>query len=81
MWILNPAYHGRILIRGRQLDGPNELRFDDGLVPPREKRVVSGGLAVGWASHTRVRAEGCYGYQIDGVGFSRVIVFRAVPAT
>ena len=78
MWILNPAYHGRILIRGRQLDGPNELRFDDGLVPPREKRVVSGGLVVGWASDTRIRAEGCYGYQIDGKSFSRVIVFHAV---
>jgi hypothetical protein len=77
MWALNPAYHGRILIRGRQLDGPNELRFDRGLVPPREKRVVSGGLAVGWASLTRLRAEGCYGYQIDGKSFSRVIVFEA----
>ena len=77
MWILNPAYHGRILIRGRQLDGPNELRFERGLVPPREKRVVSGGLVVGFASFTRLRADGCYGYQIDGKSFSRVIVFEA----
>jgi hypothetical protein len=77
MWVLNPAYHGRVLIRGRQLDGPNELRFDRGLVPPREKRVVGGGLVVGWASFTRLRADGCYGYQIDGKSFSRVIVFEA----
>ena len=77
MWALDPAYHGRVLIRGRQLDGRHELRFDDGLVPPREKRVVSGGLTVGWASFTRLRAEGCYGYQIDGKSFSRVIVFQA----
>ena len=76
-WIVNPSFRGRILIRGRQLDGPNELRFDDGLVPSREKRAVSGGLVVGWPSYTRVRAEGCYGYQIDGKSFSRVIVFQA----
>jgi hypothetical protein len=30
------------------------------------------------ASYTRVEAAGCHGYQIDGVGFSRVIVFQAV---
>jgi hypothetical protein len=78
MWIVSPAYHGRILIRGRQLDGPHELRFDDGVVPPREKRVVGGGIVVGWASFTRLRAAGCYGYQIDGKSFSRVIVFEAV---
>jgi hypothetical protein len=77
MWVSNPSYHGRILIRGRQLDGPNRLRFDNGLVPRREKRVVSGGLTVGWASFTRLREPGCYGYQIDGKRFSRVIVFEA----
>jgi hypothetical protein len=79
MWVLNPAYHGRVLVRGRQLDGPNELRFDDGLVPPREKRLA--GALVTWASFTRLRAEGCYGYQIDGAHFSRVIVFQARAVT
>jgi hypothetical protein len=29
------------------------------------------------ASFTRVRAPGCYAYQIDGLGFSRRIVFRS----
>ena len=81
MWAVNPAYHGRILIRGRQLDGPNGLRFDDGLTPPREKRVVGGGITVGWPSFTRLRAGGCYGYQIDGKSFSRVIVFEARAVT
>jgi hypothetical protein len=28
---------------------------------------------------TRVRASGCYSYQIDGTTFSRVVVFRAAP--
>jgi hypothetical protein len=79
MWVLNPAYHGRVLVRGRQLDGPNGLRFDDGLVPPREKRLA--GALTTWASFTRLLAEGCYGYQIDGAHFSRVIVFEARAVT
>jgi hypothetical protein len=76
-WITNPSFRGRILIRGRQLDGPNELRFNDGLVPPREMRVIGRGPGYGTPSYTRVRADGCYGYQIDGAHFSRVIVFEA----
>ena len=34
----------------------------------------------GWLQHgsyTRVRAAGCYGWQIDGTDFTYVIVFRA----
>lgn len=31
----------------------------------------------GRPSYTWLRALGCYGYQIDGRTFSRVIVFRA----
>jgi len=26
-----------------------------------------------------VRAPGCYGYQVDGIGFSYLIVFEAKP--
>jgi hypothetical protein len=36
----------------------------------------------GWRefpSYTRVRAPGCYAYQIGGTNFSRVVVFRATP--
>jgi hypothetical protein len=84
LWIVRPGYRARLLIRGRQLDGPNLLRFDDGLVPPAESRIRPGPGYRPWKgardhpSFTRVRAPGCYGYQIDGIGFSRVIVFRAV---
>ena len=79
------AYHGPVLIRGRQLDGPHLLRFEVGRpVPPKEMRIKPG---PGWGpwkgardrpSYTRVEAPGCYGYQIDGLAFSSVIVFRAV---
>ena len=77
-WIVDPSYRGRILIRGRQLDGPNELRFEHGLVPPREMHLIGRGPHTSSPSYTRVRADGCYGYQIDGARFSRVIVFLAV---
>jgi hypothetical protein len=39
LWIVARTYSGPVLIRGRQLDGPNELRFDEGLRPPREMRI------------------------------------------
>lgn len=86
LWWVSGRYHGPVLIRGRQLDGPRLLRFDDGIVPPAETRILPGpgyGPSKGARDHpsfTRVRAAGCYGYQVDGVGFSRVIVFRAVQA-
>jgi hypothetical protein len=81
LWMVAPSYRGRILIRGRQLDGPNELRFNRGLVPPRELRLVGRGPGTGTPSYTRVRADGCYGYQLDGKRFSRVIVFEARAVT
>ena len=88
LWISRPDYREPALIRGGQIDGPNELRFGEGPDPavelqfPTETGVVSGGTAAGWRdlpSHTRVRAPGCYAYQIDGLSFSLVIVFQAVP--
>jgi hypothetical protein len=80
LWMIDSIYRGPVLIRGRQLDGPNEVRFDRGLVPPRELRIPVFAPPRGRPSHTRVRASGCYGYQVDGVGFSYVIVFEAKPS-
>ena len=79
LWRVDRRYSGPLLIRGRQLDGRNELRFDAGRVPPKEMRIASGVLG-DWRdrpSFTRLRAPGCYDYQVDGTTFSRVIVFRA----
>jgi hypothetical protein len=80
----SPRYRGPVLIRGRQLDGAHLLRFGLAFVPSTELRIARWGSsagAPGWgfrASSTRLRAPGCYGYQIDGRTFSRVIVFQAV---
>jgi hypothetical protein len=73
MWILAPPFLGPAIVRGRQLDGPNELRFDSGLVPPRERRLRRRSNP----SLTRLRAPGCYAYQIDALRFSYRIVFEA----
>lgn len=86
LWFVHPRYRGPVLIRGRQLDGRYRVRFDRGNVPPAELRLAAGETVYwngqpagsrGRPSYTRLRAAGCYGYQIDGTTFSRVIVFRA----
>src|SRR5919201_6645978 len=84
-WYVLPSYRGRALIRGRRLDGPQRLGFNGRRLPGRELRIDRG-VSVGWEgqppgsrgipSGVRVRASGCYGVQIDGTSFSRVVVFR-----
>jgi hypothetical protein len=74
-WVVDPAYRGPILIRGRQLDGPNVLRFTAGEPPSTEMRIPARTRTN--PSYTRLRAPACYAYQIDGTTFSRVIVFEA----
>jgi hypothetical protein len=84
LWAAVKTYRGPVLIRGRQLDGPNLVRFGDGTEPVSELRLMrataqttppwSGRV---WDTYTRLSTPGCYGYQVDGTSFSRVIVFSA----
>ena len=88
-WYVRPGYQGRVLIRGRRLNGTQRLGFNGQQVPERELRIERG-MTVSWQgqppgsrgvpSAVRVRAPGCYGVQIDGTSFSRVIVFKVVLA-
>ena len=86
LWVSDPGYEGPILIRGRQLDGPGFLGFGGDEVPLTEMQLPPGyaeNFAGGWRnfpSYTRLRAPGCYGYQVDGTTFSEVVVFRALVA-
>jgi hypothetical protein len=84
LWYVAPAYHGPVLVRGHQLDGPNEMRFELGNIPPLELDIGAGGTDPGGSSslpsYTRLRAPGCYAYQVDGTTFTEVIVFPARPA-
>jgi hypothetical protein len=77
LWMFDRrAYRGRVLIRGRQVDGMNELRFEFGRLPAREMRLDS---LTARPSYTRVRVPGCYAYQVDGKTFTSLIVFEAKP--
>ena len=84
-WSSTARYAGPVLIRGRQLDGPHAIGFGEGHVPYDELQLMAPGMGAPrspgggreWQSFTRVRARGCYGYQVDGSNFSDVIVFSA----
>jgi hypothetical protein len=83
-WYVRPSYRGRVLIRGHRLDGPQRLGFNGRRLPDRELRIESWD-SVSWEgqptgsrgipSGVRVLVPGCYGVQIDGTTFSRVVVF------
>ena len=83
-WYVAPSYRGRVLIRGKRLDGPGWLGFN-GTRTPRDELRIEPYNTVTWSgqpAHSRgipsaVRAltPGCYGAQIDGKSFSRIVVF------
>ncbi|MEA2369608.1 MAG: hypothetical protein QOH12_2 [Solirubrobacteraceae bacterium] len=87
LWVAAPGYRGPVLIRGRQLNGPHAVGFGGDRIPSAEMQLLAtGAVSPGepngwreWPSYTRLRAGGCYGYQVDGASFSTVIVFRATP--
>jgi hypothetical protein len=86
-WYVLPTYLGRVLIRGRRLSGGARLGFGGGRVPESELRIESY-ESVSWAgqprgsrgrpSAVRARVSGCYGVQVDGANFTRVIIFPVV---
>lgn len=76
LWFVRPSYHGPVLVRGIGHDNPYRVRFDRGRIPPTELRLPKG--TQDKPSYVRIRKPGCYAFQIDGLTFSRSIVFRAV---
>lgn len=88
LWVAASSYRGPVLIRGRQLDGPHAVGFGGARVPVAEMQLLAAGASSPgeppgwreWPSFTRLRTGGCYAYQVDGISFSRLIVFRAVPS-
>jgi hypothetical protein len=81
VWLLDTRFVARALVRGRQLDGPNEMRFVLGIPgfteqklfnPVRELRLEGTSPSL-----TRVREPGCYAYQVDGRTFSYLVIFEA----
>jgi hypothetical protein len=85
-WYVLPSYRGPVLIRGRRLDGDGMLRFGPGKLPAPELRIARNETVTwqgqppgsrGVPSSVRVAVKGCYGFQIDGTSFSRVVVVTA----
>ena len=89
-WYVQPSYRGPVLIRGRRLDGPQRMGFNGRRVANPELRIARG-ETVSWEgqprgsrgvpSGVRVLAAGCYGIQIDGTSFSRVVVISVDVAS
>jgi hypothetical protein len=83
LWIVAPSYRGPVLIRGRRLDDTLRLMFEITEHAPLVSELHLSGKGPrgwrNWPSTLAVRARGCYGFQIDGRRFSRLVVFRAVP--
>lgn len=81
LWFFDrSAYQGPILIRGRQLDGMNILRFGNYVVPVREMRVpAEQRVAPTYARIQLGTGGGCYAFQVDGTSFTSLIIFDAVP--
>jgi hypothetical protein len=79
LWIAQPKFKGRVLVRGHEIGGINQVGFGADRVPAGELHLDIKGGRSWWsaATYTRLRTPGCYAFQIDGPTFSRVVVFRA----
>jgi hypothetical protein len=82
-WLVERRYGGPMLVRGARLDEDGPVRFAKGYGQYlAELRFVAGehnslnGTFRGLASTTLFRSPGCYGFQVDGTSFSRVIVMQ-----
>ncbi len=80
LWAVDSAVSGPVLVRGRQLNGPHELRFNDPAVTEMLLAANKDALPGGWRDYpgyTRLQGPGCYAYQVDTQAGSSLIVFRA----
>jgi hypothetical protein len=83
LWFARPGYGGPVFIRGRQLDGAHVTVFGEAptIVDPLLRAGATTNGRNGfreWPGATFLRAPGCYAWQVDGLGFSDVIVFEAL---
>ena len=81
-WASRPGYRGWVLIRTARLDGPGRGRVE--LQIDGSPDISGDSIGVNeeadwqfWPGVTEVTGAGCYAYQVDGSGFTEVIVFRA----
>ena len=90
IWASRPSYDGPVLVRGGRLEASGRLGFGSRARPLTKLRLPAGDwprgdapkaaerAPEGWRATgvpTRVRAPGCYAFQVDGLGFSYVLAF------
>jgi hypothetical protein len=89
VWVASATYSGPVLIRGGRLGATGVVQFGSGGTFPVEEFRLAEGTAGSpgeepgwreWPSYTYVPALGCYAYQIDGVGFTKIVVFEATSS-
>jgi hypothetical protein len=87
LWVADPREQGPVLVRGRRLDAPGDLRFGGGSSPSLQLRfairsyVHTPGQPLGWrifVDYLRVSEPGCYGLQFDTLGGSSTIVIEVI---
>lgn len=91
LWFAMPGYSGPFVVRGARLGKPGPIEVwpnqTGALVVPAGPTINSYPEPTGkpsWAGYrtvpgsTWVRSPGCYAWQVDGQGFSEIIVFNAV---
>lgn len=82
LWFSAPSYQGPWIVRGGELGGTSPVIFGEEpavsqlVVPPIQTLNGANGYREA-PGGTYVRAPGCYAWQVDGVGFSYLLVFRA----
>jgi hypothetical protein len=77
-WSATSGFTGPILIRGRELDGPNAVGFGEGHKPYDELQLyAASGHAQTWPTFVRVPAPGCYGVDIDTAHKTEAFIFEA----
>ena len=84
LWAIHPDYRGPVVIRGDRVDRPGRLRFNRRLARDFRHHKLPSNERSGWRyapSHTALRGPGCYAFQIDGSGFSYVVVFEATAGS
>ena len=86
LWVASYAYSGPVLIRGGRLGAAGAIQFGTGDTSSGDEFRLTEGTASSageepgwrkWPSYTYVPSLGCHAYQIDGVGFTKIVVFEA----
>jgi hypothetical protein len=83
-WLIRRPYSGPLLLRGARLDRPGSVRFAlsygqhlGSLRLPTPGEAAAAGYT-GVPSTSLFRSGGCYGFQLDGLTFSEIVVVRVI---